>query len=352
MTAVEGIAWDANKKTNSNILEAIGKTPLVRLNRVSSGVEARVLAKLEYYSPSGSVKDRIYHRMIKAAIERGDLRPGMTIIECSSGNAGIACALVGAVMRYPVIIVMPAEMSEERKKILRAYGAEIVETPGGETDIDLSLRKLAEIKASEPGKYWEPSQFTNFDNITAHYMTTGPEIWDQTEGHVDVFVAGAGSGGTLSGGARYLKEKNPDLLVFAVEPKEAAILSRSEWGVHLIEGIGDGFIPQNLDLSLLTGVVAVSSDEAFDMARRLALEEGIFCGPSSGGNVASALKLASYYPGARAIVTMICDTGQRYFSTGLCGETKGIEVPERAHPMDEYTRSMLAEYGGKWVVVE
>jgi len=344
--------WDASKKVASNVFETIGKTPLVRLNRVTEGVKAQVLGKLEYFSPSGSVKDRIYYRMIKAAIKRGELRPGMTIIECSSGNAGIACALAGAVLGYPVVVVMPAGMSEERKKIIRAYGAEIIETPGGETDIDLGLKKVAELKAREPGKYWEPAQFSNPDNVTAHYTTTGPEIWEQTGGEIDIFVAAPGTGGTLSGTARYLRERKPEVMVFAVEPKEAAVLSRREWGVHLIEGIGGGFVPRNLDLSLLTGVVTVSSEEAFQMARRLAVEEGIFCGPSSGGNVAAALKLARRYPEAGTIVTMINDTGQRYFSTALCGEAKEIEVPEREHPMDEYTRQELEKYQAGWVIVE
>jgi len=343
--------WDTNRGIASSILEAIGRTPLVRLNRVASELGTHILGKLEYFGPSGSVKDRIYARMIRAAIERGELRPGMTIIECSSGNAGIACALVGAVLGYPVVIVMPSEMSMERKKMLRAYGAEIVETPGGETDIDLSLEKLAELKAREPDRYWEPSQFTNPDNVAAHYATTGPEIWEQTRGEVDIFVAAPGSGGTVSGTARYLKERNPEMLVFAVEPDGAAILSRGEWGVHTIEGIGDGFIPRDLDLGLVAGVVIVSSEEAFGMARCLALEEGIFCGPSSGGNVAAALKLAERYPDARTIVTTINDTGQRYFSTALCDEPKDIEVPEREHHVDEYTRRALETYQGGWVMV-
>ncbi|HIC93349.1 MAG TPA: cysteine synthase A [Anaerolineae bacterium] len=346
------VKWDANRKIASNIFETIGRTPLVRLNRVAEGLEAQILGKMEYFSPSGSVKDRIYYHMIRAAIEQEELKPGMTIIECSSGNAGISCALVGAVLGYPVIIVMPSEMSEERKKIIRAYGAQIIETPGGETDIDLCLEKAAELKAKEPGKYWEPAQFSNPYNVEAHYTTTGPEIWEQTGGEIDIFVAAPGTGGTLSGAARYLKERKPEVMVFAVEPKEAAILSRREWGVHSIEGIGNGFVPRNLDLSLLTGVVTVSSDEAFQMARRLAMEEGIFCGPSSGGNVAAALKLAERYPEARTIVTMINDTGQRYFSTPLCGEAKEIQVPEREHPMDEYTRSQLDKYQARWVIIE
>lgn len=343
--------WDVNREIVSSILEAIGRTPLVRLNKVASGLGAQILCKLEYFSPSGSVKDRIYARMVRAAIERGDLRPGMTIIECSSGNAGIACALVGAVLGYPVVIVMPSEMSLERKKMLRAYGAEIIETPGGETDIDLSLEKLAELMAREPDRYWQPSQFTNPDNVAAHYATTGPEIWEQTGGDVDIFVVAPGSGGTVSGTARYLKERAPGMLVFLVEPDEAAILSRGEWGVHTIEGIGDGFIPRNLDLALVTGVVTVSCEEAFGMARCLALEEGIFCGPSSGGNVAAALKLAEHYPEARTIVTTINDTGQRYFSTALCDDPRHIEVPEREHHVDDYTRQALETYQGGWVMV-
>lgn len=346
------VRWDANKEMAQNMFEAIGRTPLVRLNKVTKGPKPQILGKIEYFSPTGSLKDRIYYRMITEAVERGDLKPGMTIIESSTGNAGIACAFVGGILGYPVVIVMPAGMSEERKKIIRAYGAEIVETPGAESDVDLSLEKVEEIKAAAPGKYWEPRQYTNPDNVTAHFTTTGPEIWEQTKGEVDIFVATQGTGGTLTGVGRYLKRMKPEVKLFAVEPTEAPMLSKREWGSHKIEGIGDGFVPHNLDLSILEGVVLTTSEEAIEMGQRLALEEGIFCGVSSGSNVVAAIKLAKRYPETDTIVTMINDSGQRYFSTELCGEVKEIEVPEREHPMDDYTKEQLDKYQARWVIIE
>ncbi|HIC93060.1 MAG TPA: cysteine synthase family protein, partial [Anaerolineae bacterium] len=240
------INWDANRNVAANIFDTIGRTPLVRLNKVTEGVKPQILGKIEYFSPTGSLKDRIYYRMITEAIRRGELKPGMTIIESSTGNAGIACACIGRMLGYPVIIVMPAGMSEERKMIMRAYGAQIIETPGAESDVDLCLEKVKELKADEPGKYWEPNQYTNPDNVMAHYTTTGPEIWEQTGGQVDIFVATQGTGGTLTGVGRYLKERKPSVKLFAGEPTEAPMLARRQWGSHRIEGIGDGFVPRNL----------------------------------------------------------------------------------------------------------
>ena len=335
-----------------NMLYAIGKTPMVRLRKVNRGLKPKILCKLEYYSPSGSLKDRIYFEMISCAEERGDLKKGMTILECSTGNAGIACSFVGALKGYPVIIVMPLGMSEERKKIIRSYGAKIIETPGGESDVDLAIQKLREIKSQDPGKYWEPAQFDNPDNISAHYKTTGPEIWKQTRGKIDIFVVSQGTGGTLTGAGRFLRQNDPNVKLFAVEPAECPLLSKRVWGGHSIEGIGDGFVPRNLDVSMLTGVVTTTSQEAIDMAKNLALKEGIFCGISSGCNVAAAIKLAKRYPEAKNIVTLICDTGQRYFSTALCGEDKHVDVPERDHPMDSYTKEQLDKYQKDWVVIE
>lgn len=346
------IKWDANKGVAKSIFETIGRTPLVRLNSVTEGVKPQILGKIEYFSPTGSLKDRIFHRMITEALERGDLKPGMTIIESSTGNAGIACAFVGRMLGYPVIVVMPAGMSEERKMIMRAYGAQIIETPGAESDVDLCLEKVEEMMAAEPGKYWKAGQYTNPDNIEAHYTTTGPEIWGQTGGEVDIFVATQGTGGTLTGIGRYLREMKPEVKLFAGEPTEAPMLARREWGSHRIEGIGDGFVPRNLDLSILDGVFLTTSDEAVEMAKRLALEEGIFCGISSGSNVAGAIKVAKHYPETKAIVTMINDTGQRYFSTELCGVKKEIEIPEREHPMDDYTKEQLDKYQAGWVIIE
>src|SRR5262244_1316239 len=200
--------WDSNRKYSRSILDVIGHTPLVRLNRVTAGLPAEILVKLEYFSPSGSLKDRIYLNMIEKAEERGDLRPGMTILECSTGNAGIACSFVSAVKAYSCMIVMPEGMSEERKKMDVAYGTQMVYTPGGESDVDLALQKLEEIRQQDPGKYWVPSQFDNPDNIKAHFKTTGPEIWEQTRGKLDAYVATQGTGGQLTGIGRYLRKKD------------------------------------------------------------------------------------------------------------------------------------------------
>ncbi|MBV9120921.1 MAG: PLP-dependent cysteine synthase family protein [Chloroflexi bacterium] len=346
------IPWDRNRKAYDNILDAIGQTPLVRLGRVTKGLEAGIFGKLEYFSPSGSLKDRIYRQMLLAAQQRGELKPGMTIIEGSTGNAGIACSFVGSVLGYPVIVVMPEGMSEERKMLIRSYGAELIFTPGGESDVDLVLERIEEIRSKEPARYFFPGQFGNEDNIVAHYETTGPEIWEQTGGQVDAFIASQGTGGTLSGVGRYLKERNPNLKLFAIEPAECALLSRREWGEHAIEGIGDGFVPRNLDLSLLDGIVTTTSSEAIDMARRMSREEGLFVGISSGCNVAGAIKLARKLPELRTVVTMLNDTGQRYFSTALCGAEKHVESPDRDHPMDDYTRRELDAHQGRWEIID
>ncbi len=346
------IQWDKNKRAASNILELIGRTPLIELTKISKNINPKISAKIEFFSPTGSLKDRIYYEMITKAEEEGTLKPGMKIIETSTGNAGIACTFVGQLKGYPVTIIMPAGMSEERKKLIRAYGGTVIETPGGESDVDLCLEKAQEIKAQDPGKYFEPNQYGNPDNINAHYKTTGPEIWEQTEGQVDVFLASQGTGGTLTGVGKYLKEKNPEIKLFAVEPTEAPMLSKREWGSHKIEGIGDGFVPYNLDLSILTGIITTTSQEAIKMARQLSMEEGLFCGISSGCNVVAALKMAKKFPETRMIVTMINDTGQRYFTTELCGEEKHIEIPEREHPMDNYTKEQLNKYQHNWVIIE
>jgi cysteine synthase A len=345
------VRWDAHRSALSSIVEAVGRTPLVRLNRVVGDARPPVYLKLEWYGPSGSLKDRIYLHMFEQAEARGDLKPGMRVLECSTGNAGIACAFVAAVKGYRCTIVMPQGMSDERKKIMRAYGADLVFTPGGESDVDLSLKRLAEIRAGDPTGYWVPGQFDNADNVEAHYRTTGPEIWEQAGGIVGAFVASQGSGGTLTGVGRYLREREPAVCLYAVEPDECALLSRRAWGPHGIEGIGDGFIPDNLDVSMLTGVITTTTEEALVTARRLAAEEGIFCGISTGCNVAAALKLAARHPDLTSIVTMANDTGQRYFTTALCGEAKHVEVPERAHPMDDKTRAELDRWQAKWEIL-
>ena len=339
-------------KIARDIFDAVGNTPLVRLNKVTARVKPQILAKLEYFNPTGSLKDRILFRMVEAAEKRGDLKPGMTIIEGTTGNTGIATSMVAAVKGYRCIIVMPEGMSIERRKIDLAYGAELVLTPGAESDVDLVLAKVKEIMDAAPGKCWKVGQFENPDNPQAHYTTTGPEIWDQTDGAVDAIVLSQGTGGTITGVARFLREKKPAVKVYAVEPSECPLLARRTWGMHKIEGIGDGFIPPVLDVSLLTGVVLTTSDESIAMAKRLAREEGIFCGISSGCNVIAALKVARRHSELGTIVTLVNDNGLRYFSTELCGEPVEVESPEREHPMDAATRALLDRYQSKWEIIE
>ena len=345
------ILWDTYRSALHSIGEAIGRTPLVKLGRVTAHVVPPIYLKLEWYGPSGSLKDRIYLHMFERAEARGDLKPGMRVLECSTGNAGIACAFIAAVKGYRCTIVMPAGMSDERKKIMRAYGADLVFTPGGESDVDLSLKRLDEIRGGDPTGYWVPGQFSNADNVETHHRTTGPEIWEQCGGIIGAFVAAQGSGGTLTGVGRYLRERDDRVRLYAVEPEECALLARRAWGPHGIEGIGDGFIPDNLDVSLLSGVITTTTAESLALARRLAAEEGIFCGISTGCNVAAALKLARRHPELSSIVTMANDTGQRYFTTPLCGEDKHVEVPEREHPMDPKTRAFLDRYQARWEIL-
>lgn len=338
----------------SDLFQTIGRTPLVSLERIpkAEGIDAGILVKLEYFNPTGSLKDRIYFEMITRAIEAGNLKPEMEILEASTGNAGISCAFVGGMLGHKVTIVMPAGMSQERMKIIRGYGGDIIFTPGAESDVDLCLKKIAELKKANPGKYWWPDQYSNPNNPNAHYKTTGPEIWRQTKGKVDCFAASQGTGGTLTGVGRFLKEKNPKTVLYAVEPAEAPMLSKRAWGSHKIEGIGDGFVPLNLDLGNLEGIVTTTSEEAITMAKRLSLEEGIFCGISSGCNVAAAVKIAKRHPELKTIVTMVNDTGQRYLSTELCGEIKEVEIPEREHPLDEHTIRELDKYQATWEIIE
>ena len=348
------IEWNKNSKIMDNIFEAIGRTPLLRLKRIpkSMGINCEILGKMEYFSPSGSLKDRIYFNMFELAEKRGELKPGMTVLECSTGNAGIGCSFVAAVKGYPCIIVMPEGMSEERKMLDIAYGSKMVYTPGGESDVDLALQKLEEIRKNDPGKYWVPAQFDNPDNVEAHYKTTGPEIWKQTDGNFDAFIATQGTGGTLTGVGKYFREQGSKTKLYAIEPAECPLLSRRKWGPHGIEGIGDGFVPLNLDVSLLEGIITTTTKEAVAMGKLLASQEGIFCGISSGSNVAAAIKLAKKHPEMKRIVTMINDTGQRYFSTPLCGVEKHVEIPEREHPMDNRTIEELNKYQPKWELID
>ncbi len=348
------VEWSSRKKAVGNMLETIGRTPLVALSRIpkQEGICAKILGKIEWFSPTGSLKDRIYYEMLTKAVERGDLKPGMEILEASTGNAGISCAFIGGLLGYKATIIMPEGMSEERKKIMRAYGANLISTPGAESDVDICLEKIEEMKRENPGKYYHPDQYTNKNNVAAHYKTTGPEIWEQTGGKVDAFIASQGTGGTISGAGRYLKEQNPNIKLYTLEPAEAPMLAKRKWGSHRIEGIGDGFVPRNLNLSLLDGIILTTSKEAVKISKRLALEEGIFCGISSGCNVAGAIKLAKKHPELKTIVTMINDTGQRYFSTPLCDVEKHIKIPKRKHPLDQYTIEQLDKYQSGWEVIE
>ena len=334
------IEWDANRTVVPTLLGAIGRTPLVRLQRVTpEGVE--ILAKVEWYGPTGSVKDRIYVRMLSRAEERGDLRPGMTIIECTTGNAGIACSATAAIKGYPCVIVMPEGMSAERKAMIAAYGAELVLTPGAGTDIDLALDRMREIRATDPERYFFPGEFENPDNPEAQ-LASGEEIWEQAGGRIDAVVSAQGTGGWISGVARALKAHDPSIKAFAVEPSECPLITAQTWGTHGVPGIGDGIIPPNLDLALMDGIVTASTAEALGTARRLAAEEGMLCGPSSGINVAAVHKVAAAHPELRRIVTVICDTGQRYLSGELFGERPDVDEPDRDHRIDEHTLTQLA----------
>ena len=344
MTVSQPVDWTVRREPLGSILATPGLTPLVKLGRVTDSRDVELFVKLEYFGPSGSVKDRILPYLVARAERRGELRPGMTIIEATTGNTGIATAMTAAAKGYEAIIVMPEGMSDERKKTVQAYGARLELTPGAESDVDLVLERVREIIDGTPEQFWEVSQFSNPDNVEAHYETTGPEIWEQTGGEVLAFIDAQGTGGTLSGVGRCLKERNPAVEIWAIEPEECPILAGGGWGPHKIEGIGDGFIPDNLDLGVLDGVVEVRSEEAIAMARRLAREEGIFCGISSGCNVVGALKLADARPHLRRIVTVVSDNGLRYLSTELVGEETALEVPDREHPTSEADARKLAEH--------
>ncbi|MEW6771967.1 MAG: cysteine synthase A [Bacillota bacterium] len=302
----------------NSILEVIGHTPIVRLNRVAGDCPAKIIAKLEMLNPTGSAKARSAWGMIQAAEKAGILKPGGLIVEPTSGNQGIALAMVGAVRGYRVILVMPETMSIERKKLMEAFGAEVILTPAAE-DLSGAVRKARELAASIPGA-WMPDQFSNPTNPAYHERTTGQEILEQLEGPIDAFVAGVGTGGTLTGAARALKKRFPEVQIYAVEPASSAVIGGGPPGHHKIQGIGDGFIPGNLDRALLNGAIPVSDDEAFAMARRLAREEGILAGISSGAAVAGAIKVGEQLGPGTTVLTILPDTGERYLSTALFAE--------------------------------
>lgn len=295
-----------------NVIDLIGNTPLLSLKRMTG---LPIYAKAEFLNPGGSIKDRVAKNMIEQAEKKGALKPGMTIVEPTSGNTGIGLSLVGVRKGYRVIIVMPENMSEERKKIIHALGAQLVLTPPEES-IDGSVRKAEEL-VEEIGNCFMPQQFTNPENPAVHYKTTAVELYQQLDGKVDVFVSGLGSGGTLQGIGTYLKEKNPDLKVVAVEPKNVSALLGDEPGLHSIQGIGDGFIPDVLDTSIIDDVIEVTDEDAINTARELASVQGVLCGTSSGANVWACKKITEKYGTGKVIATVLADRMERYFSTGL-----------------------------------
>jgi cysteine synthase len=306
----------------NNITEAIGNTPLVRLNKLDSDLPGNVAVKLEFYSPASSVKDRIGGAIIDAAESAGALKPGGTIVEGTSGNTGIALAMVGAARGYRVVLTMPETMSTERRVMLRAYGAEIVLTPGAE-GMRGAVEKAKQIVEETENSIWA-RQFANEANPTVHYNTTGEEIWRDTDGKVDAVVFGIGTGGTITGAGRRLREHNPDVHIVAVEPEDSPILSGGTPGPHKIQGIGPNFVPDILDRDIYNEVITANLEESLETARRLGREEGILGGISTGANVASALKVASREEMRdKLIVTVACDFGERYISTMLFEDIRG-----------------------------
>lgn len=299
-------------KAVETVLDLIGNTPLVSLKKMTG---FNVFAKAEFLNPGGSIKDRVAKFMIEEAERKGKLKPGMTIMEPTSGNTGIGLALAGVQKGYRVVIVMPENMSEERKKIIAALGAELILTPA-EKSIMGTVEEV-EKRARADSSIFVPQQFENPDNPQIHYLDTAKEIWDQLEGKVDIFVSGLGSGGTLCGVGKFLKEKNPHSIVVAVEPKNVSALLGHEPGLHKIQGIGDGFVPPVLDTSLVDEVVEVTDDDAIQTARDLAKIQGLLVGTSSGANVWASVQLAKKYGKDKIIATVLADRAERYFSTAL-----------------------------------
>jgi cysteine synthase A len=299
-----------------NILNSIGNTPLIKLNKLSINLPADIFVKLESKNPMGSVKDRIALAMVETAENKGEIAPGATIIEPTSGNTGIGLAFVAAVKGYKLILTMPETMSVERRKLLEIMGAKLVLTPG-DKGMKGAIDEAAKLADEIPNSFM-PQQFNNPANPEAHYKTTGPEIWNDTNGEIDFFVAGVGTGGTITGTGNFLKEKNPNIKIVAVEPKGSAVISGESAGPHKIQGIGAGFIPGVFDKKNIDDVIIVDSDDAGEISRQLAKNEGILCGISSGANVWAAIQLAKKEENkGKRIVTIICDTGERYLSTWL-----------------------------------
>ncbi len=301
--------------------QLVGRTPLLELTHIEKelALKAKILAKLEYFNPAGSVKDRIAKAMIDDAERRGLLKPGSVIIEPTSGNTGIGLASVAAARGYRIIIVMPETMSVERRQLMKAYGAELVLTDGTK-GMKGAIAKADELARETPGSF-VPGQFVNPANPRAHFETTGPEIWSDTDGQVDYFVAGVGTGGTISGVGSYLKSKNPAVKIIAVEPESSPVLSKGTAGSHKIQGIGAGFVPDVLDTGVYDEIIAVSNDDAFDVGRQIGKYEGVLVGISSGAAVHAAIELAKRPENeGKNIVVLLPDTGDRYLSTALFAE--------------------------------
>ena len=306
----------ANIYTSADQL--IGKTPLLELTQIekSEGLNAKILAKLEYFNPAGSVKDRIAKAMIDDAEAKGILKTGSTIIEPTSGNTGIGLASVAAARGYRIIIVMPETMSVERRQIMKAYGAELVLTEGAK-GMKGAIAKAEELAKEIPGSFI-PGQFVNPANPEVHERTTGPEIWEDTDGKVDIFVAGVGTGGTITGTGRYLKKQNPDVKVVAVEPASSPVLSQGKAGSHKIQGIGAGFVPDVLDTKIYDEIISVENDDAFAAGKLVGKKEGVLVGISSGAAIWAAIELAKRPENAgKTIVALLPDSGDRYYSTPL-----------------------------------
>lgn len=305
-------------KVKNSFLDLVGNTPLVRVNNLikKDELKADVLAKLEYFNPAGSVKDRIAKEMILDALEKGLINENTTLIEPTSGNTGIGLSAVATALNLKIIITMPETMSVERRNLMKAYGAELVLTPGSE-GMKGAIAKAKEL-ASQIENSFIPGQFENPANPTAHYKTTGPEIYEQTEGKVDIFVAGVGTGGTISGIGKYLKEKNPEVKVVAVEPASSPVLSTGKGGAHKIQGIGAGFVPETLDTKIYDEIITVENEDAFATGKEMAKTEGILVGISSGAVLYAAKELAKREENAgKTIVVLLPDGGDRYLSTPL-----------------------------------
>lgn len=305
-------------KIYNNATELIGKTPLMRVSNIEKmfNLQSRILVKLEYLNPAGSVKDRIAKAMIEDAEKKGLLHKGSVIIEPTSGNTGIGLAAIAAVKGYRMILTMPKSMSIERRNILKAYGAEIVLTPP-QDGMKGAISKANELASQIPDSFI-PGQFENKSNPDAHIKTTGPEIWEDTNGEIDYFVAGVGTGGTISGTGKYLKSKNPEIKVIAVEPKSSNVLSGGKAGPHMIQGIGAGFIPETLDTTIYDEVIQIDNNDAFETAKLMAKNEGILVGISSGAALYGAIKLAEKEElKGKTIVVILPDSGDRYYSTAL-----------------------------------